>query len=384
MSALSPFYRLPPIPSDPIFAAAKRAKAAGKDAINGTIGVILDEDGSLLLFPSVRKALGEIDMNDTGYPPLEGLPDYLASVRSLVFPWKEAREIPACATAGGTSAVSTLLHLAKRAGYDTALVPVPTWPNHMQLLRAAGMEWRECPYVRDGKATLATLIELVRTQSNPCVLILQAGCHNPSGLDPVISDWQALADALKDSPHAVIMDLAYQGLGESVEKDTEPMRILEQANVPILIAWSASKNHCMYGLRAGAALIDTRSDEHRDLFAGQLAMMNRALSSVAPVTGQRVVARVQTAYAQEWEADLSALRGLLTKKRAMLAEALPHLADSIVRTRGLFVQLPLTPAHIVALEQKNVFMNPDGRVNIAATATKRVRELGEEIGKIVA
>src|SRR3989338_3009040 len=52
---MAAFPPLPPCTPDPIFRIAAEARKAGPRALDGTIGMFMDEDGTVLTFGGVRK-----------------------------------------------------------------------------------------------------------------------------------------------------------------------------------------------------------------------------------------------------------------------------------------------------------------------------------------
>ena len=383
MSSPSPFTTLSPLPEDPIFAAACRAADAGPDAINGTIGVILEENGEPHLFPSVRTALKEIDAIDTHYPPLAGLPAYREVVSSLVF-GKAAAHAIAVATAGGTGALSVLLRTAHTAGYRNAIMPTPSWANHERVIVGGGFSLTKVPYIANGTATFDALHSTAMEAEEPCILVLQAGCHNPTGLDPDTLQWQELAHTIANTQHTVLLDFPYQGFGHGVAEDTLPVQILVDAGVSLLVAWSASKNHSLYGLRTGAALGYSSDETKRAMLLQHLTIANRSLLSVAPRTGQQVVATVQNKYREVWEDELRKLRTLLNEKRTFLTDTLPQYREAIANTHGMFVMLPLAKESIEQLAKENIFLTPDGRINIAGISLENIKKLGTALERLSA
>ena len=77
--------------SDAIFEANKLCKDAikkfGNDKVtNATIGVVLDEEEKISFLPTVEKVFREMSMPEIiSYAPISGLPDYLESVREIIF-----------------------------------------------------------------------------------------------------------------------------------------------------------------------------------------------------------------------------------------------------------------------------------------------------------
>lgn len=372
----SPLSELPAAPIDPIFAVAEEAKAAGPGAINATIGVILNEDGKPHTFDCVRRAAAEwaatFPDGNFSYPPLLGVPAFRECVTRLVF-GNDAEHVASIAATGGTGALALNLKLLKLAGITQVILPVPTWPNHQRLLHGFDFTAREVPYLREGKPDIEAIIDALETKQ-PSAILLQACCHNPTGLDFSNAQWRTLAVALAQSPHTALLDLAYQGLGEGTEEDAQPARILREANVPLLLAWSASKNHSLYGLRTGLACAVATDRKERERIENHLMILTRELHSAAPTAGQHIVTNVQRHGAEDWLQELHALRNLLSLKRALIAEAFPSFAPSL-RGNGMFAMLPFTRDQIRNLKQEHVFLTADGRINIAGIPMRRMEEL---------
>ena len=75
--------------SDTIFswwAMYQDAKAEGKDAVNGTIGALLEDDGNLAINKAVDSAIRESpEVEISAYAPLAGLPAFLDLAKTLAF-----------------------------------------------------------------------------------------------------------------------------------------------------------------------------------------------------------------------------------------------------------------------------------------------------------
>lgn len=364
MSQKSPFNFTHILKTDPIFQAAKRAKEAGGNILNGTIGILMDEEGEPLLLQSTARALKEVAPS-TLYSPLGGMPEYVACVRSLL---TLPEDTPCIATVGGTGALSVLLRFGAQADFCDITIPTPSWANHARIAEDAGYSVHEVE-------SLSALTQYLQTQTTPHIALLQSSCHNPTGAKVDETEWQQLADALSGSSHAVLLDTAYQGLGSGRTEDIRAIDICRAAGVTTLVAWSASKNHTIYGLRAGAAIV--LSDD-ADIQA-RLCMAQRSLVSQAPSFGQAVVHYVQTQCRDLWEEELAEVRSLLQKKHALLTQALALP----VHTEGMFVQLPLSTKQVETLTTKNIYLTPDARVNLAGIPLKRMDELIDGIRSIL-
>lgn len=379
------FSRLPPADSDPVFAIAAEAGAAGSGRIDATVGMILDAKGSPLVLPCVRRAVAEwsaaLPQGDFAYPPLLGLPAFRSSVTRLVF-GDPAEEIASIATTGGTGAVLLHLKLMKLLGITEVILPVPSWPNHRRLLLSLGFIVREVPYLERGVTSLRGIVEAFAMAAKPCGILLQACGHNPTGLDLRADQWRELADFLHGKEHVVLLDLAYQGLVRGVEEDAAPARLLRDARVPLLVTWSASKNHSIYGLRTGLACAVASDPAEREELDRHFMILTREVHSAASVTGQQIVVLVQQKHAEQWRTDLKDLRATLARKRQSLMEAIPHCADALAGA-GLYALLPCSTAQIDALKRQKIFLLPDGRVNIAGIPDARLEEFTEACRQVI-
>ncbi len=383
----SSFHTLPPSKPDPIFAIAGEAKAAGKSAIDGTIGVFLNEEGSTFLFPSVMKAVKEVAaaMPDRSfsYGKLLGVPEYREAVGKLILGdrWNELASI---ASTGGTGAVALNLRLAKLMDPDiTVLLPVPAWANHPPLCRAANMTTVEVPYFENGQPSIRGIIDGLNKTTGSVAVLLQTGCHNPSGLDFTKEQWTELYEAMKKREAIAILDLAYQGFGSEPEDDAEPIRMCVDAGITTLIAWSASKNHAIYCERTGLAAAYVPDAKMRAEVEAHYSTLTRGIHSAAASVGQQIVARTQMAYQQEWLEDMRGARAILEQKRDILKKAVPESMRQVIDGRGMFALLPLTPSQIMTLKTEHkVFMTSDGRINIAGIPLARMEELGEKLTRI--
>lgn len=376
------FSSLAPAPKEPIFAIAEAAKKAGPDAINASIGIILDEHGKPLVLDCVRKALQEWEgKDDVTYPPLLGIPEFRKSVCELSFGSDET--VASIAAAGGTGALTINLKLLHgRLGVTRVLVPSPSWPNHKRLLTGMGLEVVEAPYLEDGETVVEPMLKMIKEKNDPrMALLLHTSCHNPTGKSWSKDQWKQIAKELSGTEHPVLLDCAYQGLGEGMEEDVAAIEILKDAQVPLFFAWSASKNHTIYGLRTGLACTWTDSVDDKKKIEGHYEILTREVYSGAPVTGQRIVGTVQQKYQKEWQLEIKELRELLQKKRKMLSDAFPDW-NKAIDGEGLFTILPLSPEQVDQLAQKRLFLTRDGRINIAGISLKKMERVVELISSV--
>jgi aromatic-amino-acid transaminase len=375
------FSSLPAPTPDPIFSATAEALAAGPTAINGTIGVYMDEEGNTLMFPSVKKAITDCARDFPtarfGYPPLLGLPEFRSVVTRLMF-GEHSPFVASIATTAGTGSLAVNLRLLRMLAESGEIyLPVPAWVNHSPPSLDAGFVVKEVPYLVEGHPDIAPLCDAIKRRKGKkgFGLLLQVGCNNPTGLDYSDDDWQRLIANLAGRSCTVLLDFAYQGLKNEPEEDASVIRRFVEAKVPILVSWSASKNHSIYSLRTGLACAVVPDEATRKAVEGRYSMITRRLHSAATTIGQIVVARVQQHYAQEWHQDLLDARRMLSKKRTLLREHLPKDFQTSLAGYGMFAMLPLSSKQVERLKQEKVFLTPDGRINIAGIPLARIEEL---------
>lgn len=371
---------------DPIFAIAAQARAAGPEAIDTTIGIYV-KDGRVPLFPSVASAMSEVTATygseSFSYPPLLGLPEFRTCVIGMLF-GKYKGPIASIAATGGTGALALNLRMLRLLQPNGMLIiPSPSWANHPPLCSAAGIPFEEVPAIIDGSVDIEVIIECIKKQQQPCAVLFQAGCHNPTGIDLTIDQWKQLLPVLQAYDVAVLLDLAYQGFADGPDEDVQSLHALIDANITCLVAWSAAKNHSIYSLRTGLCAIAVPDEETKRVVEEQYSTLTRGLWSTAPITGQQVVACTQNRHRKEWEHDLAVVRSTLQQKRTTLQKYLPAGFHASLEGKGLFAMLPLQKELILRLRNKHkVFLLDDGRINIAGIADERIEEFCKKVSAV--
>lgn len=386
----SPFSVLPTPTPDPLFAIGAEANAAGPDAINGTLGISMDENGKPLLFPSVQKILEHLEKHLQGfnysYPLLTGLPQYRDAVTRLLSP-DDKDIVASIAATGGTGALALnlrLLNMLIGDDHNEMIVAVPAWANHLPVCRWAGLTVIEAPYMIEGKASVDGIIDAVNARVKPFGILLQVGCHNPTGLDLDAKQWSELFDALGKKECVVLLDFAYQGFKAEPEEDRLVIRACTDRGLTTLVAWSASKNHSIYGLRTGIAAAFVRDMIEKKNVEGTYCTIVRGLHSAAPTFGQAIVALVQQRAADAWKDDLREARATMRRKRDLMLTLLPPNFEHCLRGHGMFAMLPLTAGQIERLKTvEKVFLAQDGRINIAGIPETRIEELCVKIESVL-
>ena len=361
------------------------------------VGVYKAEDGRTPVMRAVRAAERRLlETQDTkSYLGLAGDVAFNQAMIGLVFGEEADRgRIRAAQTPGGTGALrllADLLHLARPDA--TVWVPDPTWPNHLPILRAAGFAARSYPYFDPETAGVRfdAMIEALRTAPAGDIVLLHGCCHNPTGADLDIGQWNAVADLLVERGLTPFVDIAYQGFGNGLDEDAAGLRLLAQKVPEMAVAASCSKNFSVYRDRAGAALLLGRTGAEVDIAYGQMLGVARGIYSMPPdhaAAAVRIVLEDETLRA-DWRAELDEIRGRMLSLREGFAEALRRQSNSdrfdfIARQRGMFSRLGISGEQVARLRDEHaVYIVGDSRFNVAGLPGDRLDDLAARIVSVL-
>jgi aromatic-amino-acid transaminase len=355
-----------------LYAADPRA-----DKIDLGVGVYRTEEGDTPVFAAIKAAEQVlVDTQDSkSYLGPEGDMGFVNALMPYIFgsadPTMGGR-ISGMQTPGGTGAVRLALALAQKAGVKRIYMGVPSWPNHAQILADLGLELVTFPHARlDGTADLDAVLDIIDNAGPDEAVLLHGCCHNPTGIDYTVFDWDSIADAFAGSGAFPIIDVAYQGLGHGLEEDAAGLRTV-LAKVPeAFIAYSCDKNFGQYRDRVGAFYILGQDQTALDTAFSNANALARACWSMPPDHGGaavRIILRDPDLTAN-WLAELGTMRARMRQVRDALAAA--GTAGRIDLTplglqNGLFAMLPVTKEEVATLrEEHGIYMAASGRINIA-------------------
>lgn len=230
------------------------------------------------------------------------------------------------------------------------------------------------------------------------VFVLQASCHNPTGLDYSREQWTILAEEILQHGHFAFFDAAYIGFGsehsDALDRDAWALRHFADRNVNMLVCQSFSKIFGMYSERVGALhVVCQRSGIAENVF-DQLRAQTRWEVSSPPAYGARLVDIIlgDPHLTGEWKAELQAAATRIFQNRVKLHQVLsgnscsPENWDHIIHERGLFSFLQLDDkSHIDLLAKKHhVYIPPNGRINIAGLTKANIEPAATAIQSVLA
>lgn len=343
------------------------------------VGVYRDETGHSPVMRAVKEAEAALlrDEDSKAYQALHGDDLFLEAMTGLVFgadhPAVREGRIAAIQGTGGTGSLRIALDLARAANPAARVhLGLPTWPNHLSLTDAAGLELVTHVYFDIPSQTIemASVEQAAASAGEGDLFILHGPCHNPTGADLSAARRAGLLSALTAGGAIPLMDVAYYGLGDGLERDLGIVRDLAAKAERAFIAVACSKSFGLYRERTGILFVLCASAEERRRVQGQAERISRTLVSMPPAHGAGAVARILTdpRLRRMWEEELEQMRQRMLGLRAALA-ALANEAPilrGIESQKGIFRMLPLTPEQIEALGRDHaIHMAPSGRINVA-------------------
>lgn len=359
-----------------------------ENKVNLGIGSYKDADGKPVVFSCVREAekiLLEKHL-DKEYGLIEGLPAFNSEISKLVLGSlleNELKDRVFCAqTLGGTGALRIGGELIARNKQTSTFFPEPTWPNHRIIFTYAGLHYQFYPYYCTAKKSFDfnKMESAIKKMPPGSLILLHAGCHNPTGVDPSKEEWKELSSLIKAQKLLPFFDFAYQGFGSTPEEDAFAVRHFAEQGHEMLIAVSCSKNFGLYGERTGALIVIGQTAEIMPRVISQVKQLIRGNYSMPPLHGARIVAAIlgSEPLTQLWERELEHVRSRIKQLRLELASKLQIAGiqtdvSFFVKQRGIFSFTGITPEQVHRLRADHgIYMPESGRINIAGLNAQNI------------
>ena len=401
-SAVSIFASVALAPSDPILGLTDAWLADPRSPkVNLGVGVYYDEEGRQTLPEAVRRAEEALvaQHRARGYIPIDGLPAYDEATQALLFgtdsPLRAAGRVVTAQTLGGTGALRVGADFLK-ATLPQAKVAIsrPSWPNHEVLFRAAGFEIVEYPYYHAAShgVDFDAMRDALMTLEPGTVVLLHACCHNPTGADLSLVQWQQVAQVLRERALIPFVDLAYQGFDRGISEDAEGIAVLLGAGIDtVIVANSYSKSFSLYGERVGALSLVCADADEASRVQSQVKQTIRATYSNPPTHGAALVAAVlgSVELRSLWESELTTMRERIKAMRhgltvRLAAQGRPEF-DFIDRQAGMFTYSGLSKAQVARLRDEfAIYAVDSGRICISALNNANLDYVARAIAQVSA
>ncbi len=363
------------------------------DKIDLGVGIYKDSAGKTPVMRAVKSAEGRLlESQDTkAYVSPTGSVPFCAAMIAQVF-GKDAdtSRVRAAQSVGGSGALRVLADLIKEGRPEAEIwISDPSWPNHVPLMKAAGYALQSYPYydAATGKVRIDEMLATLSKAKGGDIVLLHGCCHNPTGADMSLDEWNRVIDLLLEKDLFPFVDLAYQGFGDGLEEDAAAVRLIASRVPEMVVAASCSKNLGLYRERVGAAMIMAKNEAEATRAHGRLGSVIRANYSMPPDHGANTTEIVLSddGLNGDWREELEAMRQRMVGLRLAFAEALRKRSNSerfdyIAAQKGMFSRLPLTTEHINKLrDDHGIYIVGDGRINVAGLPEEGLDKLADAI-----
>ena len=382
---------LPPLDCDPLWELIRSFQEDTREhKIDLIIGVYRDESGQTPVFELVQKAEHWLaqEAQSKAYKPLSGNARFNQHLTQHLLSKDLSEQNNHCTlqTVGGTGALRALGDFIFRISPNATVWNTdPGYVNHQPIMEAAGLKvkhfrWQQKDATLDIESCFSDLSAARRGD----ILLLHGCCHNPSGIDPTLAQWQAFATFCNNTGVIPLIDMAYQGFGDGSDTDAAGLRWLVNQLELVLIASSCSKNMGLYCERTGAATITTKSTESLGKIRTLLEHIARVNYSMPPNHGA-AIANFVFSHPTQWDKELSACRLRILTIRKQLGKALASLGASpelcsLAQQKGMFSLLPFNTKQMQQLREKHaIYGTNNGRINIAGLQTHQVKILAKAL-----
>eukprot|EP01022_Parablepharisma_sp_SALTPOND_P028587 TRINITY_DN7119_c0_g2_i2.p1 TRINITY_DN7119_c0_g2~~TRINITY_DN7119_c0_g2_i2.p1 ORF type:complete len:421 (+),score=27.86 TRINITY_DN7119_c0_g2_i2:214-1476(+) len=365
--------------------------------ISLVIGSYRDDEGKPYVFPVVRWVEEAMlrDRLHKEYLQMEGDPVYTDCAKRLVFSdeCNILDRIMTVQTLSGTGALrlgGTFLSYALPKKTKVYLSD-PTWPNHMTVLKHAGLTNQGFyPYYDPVTKSLnyKGMMDTLSKAETGSIVLLHGCAHNPTGIDPTREQWRDIAALCKLKSLIPFIDLAYQGFATGdLDKDAYAVRLFAEQGLQLLVAQSFAKNAGLYGERVGALHIVCPNKETAMKVLTNIQIDIRGMYSNPPCHGARIMARILSGpdYLAEWKVELKAISERIQQTRKLLHGELmklntPGKWDHILNQIGMFSYTGLTPEQCQYMISKHhVYLLKSGRISMSGINTRNVEYLAKAI-----
>ena len=388
-------------PRDPILGLNEAFNADPRThKVNLGVGVYFNEEGRIPLLRAVAAAeQARIEAHaPRGYLPIEGIAAYDQAAQKLLFGSDSellaAGRVVTTQSVGGTGALKTGADFLKRL-LPNAVVAIsdPSWENHRALFEAAGFPVQNYSYydAANHGVNRAGMLADLKNLPPRSIVVLHACCHNPTGVDLSLDDWQAVLDVVREREHVPFLDIAYQGFGDGIEQDAAAVRLFADSGLNFLVSSSFSKSFSLYGERVGALSIVTNSKEEAGRVLSQAKRVIRTNYSNPPTHGATVVASVLNSVELRamWEQELGEMRERIRDMRMAMVEQLAAQGAKrdfsfVARQRGMFSYSGLTAEQVERLKNEfAIYAVGTGRICVAALNRNNLDAVTRAIAQVI-
>lgn len=388
-------------PKDPILGLTETFLADQRpEKVNLGVGVYYDDQGKLPLLRAVRRAEEARVAKGLprGYQPIDGPAAYNKAVQALLFgsdsPVLTSGRVVTIDALGGTGGLRVGAEYLRRLCPDSRVaISDPTWENHRGVFESAGFTVQSYTYYDPQSHGLdfGGMVQSLKGMPERTIVLLHACCHNPTGVDLNLQQWEEVVALCKAKQFIPFLDLAYQGFGDGIDQDAAAVRLFVQSEMPFLVASSFSKSFSLYGERVGALSLITADANEAARVLSQIKRVIRTNYSNPPTHGGGIVSDVLNSPELRalWEQELGEMRDRIRQMRVAFTEKLKALGTKqdfsfVTKQRGMFSFSGLSAQQVDRLREEHaIYAISTGRICVAALNSNNIDRVVRAVASVL-
>ena len=371
------------------------------DRMDLGIGVFRDDSGEVPVFRAVLEAESRVVAREESKAykgPLGNL-DYCRVVEQLILgpehPVLSTGSVVSTQSPGAGSALRVGAELVRSVSRESRVwVSDPVWPHQLEFFEQPGMKVMTYRYYDQFRSVLQfdEMLEDLKGMRRDDLLLLHGCCHNPTGQDLDLDQWQAVTELVLEKGAVPFIDVAYQGFGLGIEEDVAGVRLMASQVPQMMLAVSSSKTFGIYRDRAGMlSVIVPPAASVATNVRRRIRDLARQLYFMPPDHGAAIVLEILSSPDLEslWRSELDGVRHEIVRKRAMIrkmmeAEIEGFDASYFEMQLGMFSCLPIgTDEQRLMEDLFHIYMLPNARVNVAAMKLSDARTLARSFRELL-
>nr|AAA98603.1 mitochondrial aspartate aminotransferase [Glycine max] len=391
MSSSSSWFRsIEPAPKDPILGVTEAFLAdQSPNKVNVGVGAYRDDQRKPVVLECVREAERRVAGSQfMEYLPMGGSIKMIEESLKLAFgdnsEFIKDKRIAAVQALSGTGACRLFAAFQQRFHPNTQIyIPVPTWANHHNIWRDAGVPMKTFRYYHPESRGLdfSGLMDDIKNAPDGSFFLLVLTAHNPTGVDPSEEQWREISSQIKAKGHFPFFDMAYQGFASGdPERDAKAIKIFLEDGHLIGLAQSYAKNMGLYGQRAGSLSVLCEDEKQAVAVKSQLQLIARPMYSNPPLHGALIVSTVlgDPDLKKLWLKEVKVMADRIIGMRTTLRENLEKKGSTlpwqhITNQIGMFCYSGLTPEQVDRMTNEfHIYMTRNGRISMAGLNTGNV------------
>ena len=361
------------------------------------IGIYRDEYGLAPVFKAVKSAEKFLFNNETSksYKTPAGNHQYCKKILDLVLGKQILEErtnkIGSIQIPGAGSGLRIAGELIKRNSKNKHIsIPDPTWGQQTFMFEKSGLKiTKHSYYDKDNNfLNFGHMINDLNKLKSGDSLLLHGCCHNPTGADLSVEQWEQVAQVCLKKGILPFIDLVYQGLGKGIEEDVLGIRKLVEIVPETIITVSSSKTFGVYRDRCGliAVITDLEKVNSKSLQT-MLSEIARELYFHPPDHAASVINILleNDKLKNDWLLEIGIMQKRIMSLRNKLTLSLQQKQQSdffsfLNVQNGMFSLLPISNEGVMSLRKENaIYLMPDGRINIASLPEDNIEYITSSI-----